>query len=205
MHWPAQVAVAATIVIGFAQPERVSAGPSWLLPAFEAVLLVTLAAVTPARATDYSAPRRRFTLVVIGIVTLANVVSLCLLVNHLINGQGSGRELIVSGAGLWATNVLLFGVWYWQLDRGGPEERFLAPDALPDLQFPQMENPAFAPSGWRPGFVDYAYTSLTNATAFSPTDTMPLTHTAKTLMGIQSVTALLTLGLVVARAVNILG
>jgi uncharacterized membrane protein len=206
-YWPAQLAVAITIAIGFAQPERVMAGPSWLLPAIEAVLLVALVAITPRRATDHSVPRRRFALVVIGTVTLANAVTLVLLANHLISaGQVTGgRQLILSGMGLWTTNVLLFAVWYWQLDRGGPEERFLAPDALADLQFPQMENPELAPRGWRPGFGDYLYTSLTNATAFSPTDTMPLTHTAKALMGIQSVIALLTVGLVVARAVNILG
>jgi uncharacterized membrane protein len=90
------------------------------------------------------------------------------------------------------------------MDRGGPVQRFLHPDVLPDFQYPQMENPGLAPAGWRPGFFDYLYTSLTNATAFSPTDTMPLTQTAKMVMGVQSVSALLTLGLVVARAVNIL-
>src|SRR3989442_269443 len=86
----------------------------------------------------------------------------------------------------------------------GPVARFLNPKALPDFQFPQMENPGLAPPGWRPGFVDYLYTSLTNATAFSPTDTMPLTQTAKLVMAVQAVAALVTVGLVVARAVNIL-
>jgi hypothetical protein len=79
------------------------------------------------------------------------------------------------------------------------------PHPLRDFQFPQMENPQLAPADWRPGFVDYLYTSLTNATAFSPTDTMPLTQTARIVMGLQSTSALLTVGLVVARAVNILG
>jgi uncharacterized membrane protein len=205
-YWPAQAAVAVTIVIAFVQPERVTPGPSWVLPGIEAMLLVVLAAVTPRRATSHSVPRRRLTLVVVGTVTAANAASLALLVNHLIGGQSAGgRELVLSGMGLWMTNVLLFAVWFWQLDRGGPEERFLAPDAPVDFQFPQMENPELAPHGWRPGFADYLYTSLTNATAFSPTDTMPLTHTAKFLMAIQSVVALATLGLVVARAVNILG
>ena len=101
--------------------------------------------------------------------------------------------------------MLLFSVWYWEMDRGGPVVRHLDPKALPDFQFPQMENPGLAPPGWRPGFVDYLYVSLTNATAFSPTDTMPLTQTAKLVMGVQSVAALVTVGLVVARAVNILG
>ena len=91
------------------------------------------------------------------------------------------------------------------MDRGGPVARFRDPDALPDFQFPQMENPKLAPPNWRPGFLDYLYTSLTNATAFSPTDTMPLTQTAKVVMSVQSVAALVTVGLVVARAVNILG
>jgi hypothetical protein len=91
------------------------------------------------------------------------------------------------------------------MDRGGPVARYLNADAMVDFEFPQMDNPQFAPSGWRPGFLDYLYLSLTNSTAFSPTDTMPLTHTAKIVMAIQSLTALLTVGLVIARAVNILG
>jgi uncharacterized membrane protein len=206
LYWPAQVAVAAAIGIGFLQPEKVTAGPSWLLPAVEAVLLVVLWRVTPRRATDRDVRRRRLALAVIGTVTLANAVSLGLLVDRLVSGRAAaGRDLILAGAGLWLTNVLLFAVWYWQLDRGGPEERFLDPSARPDFLYPQMEDPQLAPSRWRPGFGDYLYTSLTNATAFSPTDTMPLTHTAKLLMGLQSTTALLTVGLVVARAVNILG
>ena len=110
----------------------------------------------------------------------------------------------MSGAVLWLTNVLVFAVWYWELDRGGPVQRFAHPDGPVDLLFPQMASPEFAHPGWRPGFADYLYMSLTNATAFSPTDTMPLTHTAKAVMGVQSVTALLTVALVVARAVNIL-
>jgi hypothetical protein len=143
---------------------------------------------------------------VIGLVSAVNGVSLGLLVHYLINGgNAGGHELIVSGAVLWVTNVLLFAVWYWELDRGGPVARFVDPDALPDFLFPQMEDTQFAIPGWRPGFGDYLYTSLTNATAFSPTDTMPLTLTAKLVMSVQAITALLTVALVVARAVNILG
>jgi hypothetical protein len=139
-------------------------------------------------------------------VSLASLVSLGLLVHFLINGgHAGGHRLILSGAVLWATNVLLFAVWYWEMDRGGPVARFLGPHPLHDFQFPQLENPQLAPSDWRPGFLDYLYTSLTNATAFSPTDTMPLTQTAKLVMGLQSTSALLTVGLVIARAVNILG
>ncbi|MCW3065884.1 MAG: hypothetical protein JWN32_3056 [Solirubrobacterales bacterium] len=204
-YWPAQLCVGLAIALNLVLTEKVTVGPTWLLPSVEAVLLVALVVVAPRRATAHSVGRRRFALGVIGFVSLGNVVSLGLLVHYLINGgKAGGHALIVSGAVLWVTNVLLFAVWYWEMDRGGPVHRFLGEVDLIDFQFPQMENPQLAPPGWRPGFLDYFYVSLTNATAFSPTDTMPLTHTAKIVMGIQSVSALLTVGLVVARAVNIL-
>jgi uncharacterized membrane protein len=205
-YWPAQVTVALAIALNLALADQITIGPTWLLPGVEAVLLVALVIMAPARATAQIARVRRFALTVIGLVSLVNVVLLARLIDFLINGgKVGGHALVLSGAVLWATNVLLFAVWYWEMDRGGPAIRFLDPDALVDFQFPQMENPQFAPKGWRPGFLDYAYLSLTNATAFSPTDTMPLTHTAKLVMAVQSVTALLTVGLVIARAVNILG
>jgi uncharacterized membrane protein len=204
--WPGQAAVAVAILLNLGLSKEVLVGPRWLLPGVEAVLLAVLVVLAPRRATTHSSGRRRLALAVIGLVSLTNVVTLALLVHFLVNGgKVAGHQLILSGALAWLTNVLLFAVWYWELDRGGPVARFLEPDRLPDFQFPQMENPALAPDGWRPGFVDYLYTSLTNGMAFSPTDTMPLTPVAKSLMGIQSVAALATVGLVVARAVNILG
>jgi uncharacterized membrane protein len=204
-YWPAQLTVAVAIGLNFALAERVTVGPTWLLPSVEGALLAMLVVVAPARANQHAQGIRTFALVVIGLVSLANLVSLAMLVHFLITGgHAGGHALILSGAVLWATNVLLFAVWYWELDRGGPITRFMEREPLPDFQFPQMENPQFAPPGWRPGFLDYFYLSLTNATAFSPTDTMPLTQTAKAVMGLQSVAALLTVGLVIARAVNIL-
>jgi uncharacterized membrane protein len=205
-YWPAQLTVAIVIVVNLALPERVTAGPSWLVPGVAAALLVALVILAPARAAQHVRGVRHFALAVIGLVSITSLTSLGLLLHYLINGGAvGGHELILAGVGLWATNVLLFAVWYWELDRGGPSTRFLAPDTLPDFQFPQMDNPRLAPPGWRPGFIDYLYLSLTNATAFSPTDTMPLTPTAKAVMALQSVSALLTIALVVSRAVNILG
>jgi uncharacterized membrane protein len=205
-YWPSQLAVALAIALNLALVDKVTIGPTWALPAIEGLLLVALVVVVPRRATVHSMARRRFALTVIAAVSMANVVSLALLVRYLIDGGDvDGHRLVLSGAVLWATNVLLFAVWYWELDRGGPVARFVDPSRLPDLQFPQMENPHLAPKHWRPGFGDYLYTSLTNATAFSPTDTMPLTQTAKLVMAVQSTTALLTVALVVARAVNVLG
>ena len=204
--WPAQLTVAAAIALNLTLADRVTVGPTWLLPSVEGALLAALVIIAPSRAASHTRRIRRFALGVIGLVSLANIVSLGLLVHYLVNGgKVGGHALILSGVVLWGTNVLLFSVWYWEMDRGGPVVRFLDPKALPDFQFPQMENPGLAPPGWRPGFVDYLYVSLTNATAFSPTDTMPLTQTAKLVMGVQSVAALVTVGLVVARAVNILG
>jgi uncharacterized membrane protein len=205
-NWPAQLTIAVAIALNVAMSDRVTLGPVWLLPSVGGLLLATLVAVSPSRAAAHAPRVRRLALSVIGVVSLANLVSLALLVHFLIaGGQTGAPRLILSGALLWANNVLLFAVWYWELDRGGPVARFLFADALPDFQFTQMDNPELAPPGWRPGFGDYLYFSLTNATAFSPTDTMPLTQTAKLTMGVQSIAALLTVGLVVARAVNILG
>jgi hypothetical protein len=205
-YWPAQLTVAVAIGLYLALPDRVTVGPTWLLPSVETVLLATLVVVAPSRATSHVRAVRRFALAVIGLVSVVNIVSLVLLVHFLVAGGAvHGAQLIGSGALLWLTNVLLFGVWYWELDRGGPVARFERPDELVDFLFPQMGDERFVARHWRPGFADYLYTSLTNATAFSPTDTMPVTHTAKAVMALQSVSALLTVGLVVARAVNILG
>jgi uncharacterized membrane protein len=205
-NWPAQLAVAATLLLNIVLPDKVRVGPSWMVPAIGAVLLLTLIVVAPRRLTHHSPGRRRFSLVVVAVVSVANLLSLGLLIHYLTTGGiADGERLLVSGVVLWGTNVLLYSVWYWEFDQGGPVERFRGTKRLADFQFPQSENPELAPKNWRPTFGDYLYTSLTNATAFSPTDTMPLTHLAKAMMGTQSVTALLTLGLVVARAVNILG
>lgn len=205
-YWPVQAAVGGAILLHLTLPAGVLAGPRWPVAAVEALLLGVLIWLTPARATAHTRGARRLALGVIGLVTLANVISLVLLVDSLVSGGSvSGKPLIIAGGVLWLSSVLLFAVFYWEMDRGGAVTRFQDPSALPDFLFPQMESPTLAPAGWRPGFVDYLYLSLTNATAFSPTDTLPLTHSAKAVMAVQSVTAFLTLALVVARAVNILG
>ena len=145
------------------------------------------------------------TVAISSLVTAANCYSLVMLCHFLLRGgQASGHALIGSGAVLWITNVLLFGVWFWQLDSGGPLARARRRQPHPDFLFVQMTERKFAPPDWEPTLLDYLYTSFTNATAFSPTDTMPLTPMAKFLMAAQSLIALVTIGLVVARAVNIL-
>ena len=140
----------------------------------------------------------------IALITVANVVSLIELIHALLYGsKAGGRPLVYASVPIWLTNVIVFGLWYWELDRGGPAARQLPKHRRPDFLFPQMSTPGSAP-GWTPDFLDYLYTSFTNATAFSPTDTMPLTTWAKLLMMLQSLASLVTVAVVISRAVNIL-
>jgi uncharacterized membrane protein len=204
--WEPQVVVACAIALQLSLSEQVTVGPNWLLPALEGALLIGLMVASPHPNVRYSPVRRRVAIGMIGFVSAANIVSLVLLSHKLLNGgKENGHQLILSGVVLWATNVLLFGLWYWEVDRGGPVARARHERETPDFLFPQMTSPDFAPRGWMPQLIDYLYVSLTNATAFSPTDTMPLTPAAKWLMSTQSIVSLITVGLVVARAVNILG
>jgi hypothetical protein len=208
--WPAQIAIGLAIALHLTLTDKLVIGPKLLIPAVEGLLLVALVVIAPERAGGIRLRwkhARGLLWTILGLVTLTYLVSLGLLVHYLITGgKTGGHALIGSGVVLWATNVLLFSVIYFDLDRGGPLNRYEQKTAWPDFQFPQMENPQFTPLGkeWRPTFLDYLYTSLTNATAFSPTDTMPITQLAKVLMGIQGTAAIVTVGLVVARAVNIL-
>lgn len=200
-----QLIVAAALALDLLLPDKLTIGPSWLIPSFEGLLLVALLLVSPHPRMRHTPLRRNVAIGLIGLVSLANIVSLVLLCHYLLGGgKAAGRELIGAGIVLWVTNVLLFGLWYWQLDRGGPLERTRHSSRLPDFMFPQMTDAKWAPHGWMPGLIDYLYTSFTNASAFSPTDTMPLTQIAKLLMTAQALTALLTLALVISRAVNIL-
>jgi uncharacterized membrane protein len=205
--WGPQLVVAVAIVIDLLLPEKLTLGPTWLLPALEALALGGLLLASPHPRMRHSPLRRQLAMALIALVSIANLVSLYLLVHFLLHhgtAPEKGRPLIMAGIELWITNVLLFGLWYWELDRGGPLARAMQPGTLPDFLFPQMADPRYAPDAWMPSLIDYLYVSFTNATAFSPTDTMPLTQAAKVLMAAQSLGSLLTIGLVVARAVNIL-
>lgn len=207
-YWAPQLVVAAALALDFVLPPKLTIGPSWLLPGVEALLLLGLVTASPHSNVRRSPLRRRVAIGLIALVSAVNLVSLVLLVHYLLlGGRETGRSLIYSGIALWVTNVLLFGLWYYELDRGGPVARAEKEADYADFLFPQMssEGAAHSPPDWSPRLVDYLYTSFTNATAFSPTDTMPLTPTAKWLMAVQALAALLTIGLVVARAVNILG
>ena len=209
-RWPASLAVAGSIALYVVLPKRLIAGlgPRWLVPTLEGVLGVALLVASPRRMPRESIRLRSFAIVLIAFVNLANVVSLGQLVHELLavhqHGAPGGRALIYASAPVWLTNVLVFGLWYWELDRGGPAARLRVSRRQPDFLFPQMTAPSATVPDWGPTFLDYLYVSFTNATAFSPTDTMPLTSWAKILMMVQSLASLLTVALVISRAVNIL-
>lgn len=183
-------------------------GPVWVVPALEGVLLLGLLTAEPGRLTPQSKDLRLVSIALIAVVSLSNAVALARLIDRLVNGTGGlGRDLLAQAAGVWVTNVVVFALTYWELDRGGPLGRAgaRAAPAHPDLWFPQDgDAQAAAPADWQPTFVDYLFVSITTSTAFSPTDTMPLTARAKLLQATQGLLSLLTVGLVAARAVNIL-
>ena len=203
--WPAQATILCAIALQLLLPERLTIGPTWLVPGLEGALLLGMFLATPRELEHEHPLRRGIALSLTAFVSAANVFSLAELTHFLLHhGSPNGRELIVAGVLIWLTNFLIFGLWYWETDRGGPGRRAAGHDGPPDFLFPQMTDDVIEPQGWRPMFIDYLYVSLTNATAFSPTDTMPLTPTAKSIMGIQSLVSLVTIGLVVSRAINIL-
>jgi uncharacterized membrane protein len=203
--WPVQATVLVAIGLQVGLSKRLTVGPAWLLPALEGVLLIGLSMATPRQLEHEHTARRRTAIALTAFVSAANVFSLVELSSLLLHHNVTkGHELIVSGMLIWLTNFLIFALWYWELDRGGPGRRAAGHDGPPDFLFPQMSDDRIEPRYWRPQFIDYLYVSLTNATAFSPTDTMPLTPMAKLVMGVQSIVSLVTIGLIVSRAVNIL-
>jgi uncharacterized membrane protein len=214
---PASIATVVAIVLYLALPQQLLVGPRYVVPALEFVLLVPLIAINPARVTRETRLSRMLSLALVAVVAVTNLVALGLLIHDLLTARaGDGPALLLGALQVWLTNVIAFGLAYWELDRGGPVRRTQsARDALPlaDFRFPQDENAdnveeiadgSSEKADWVPTLVDYLYVSVTNSTAFSPTDTMPLSTRAKALMAVQGVAALLTSLLVIARAVSVL-
>ena len=205
MRWPASLAVVIALLLYVTLPQRLTWGPVWLIPVIELALLVPLSIAAPRRVPNEASWLQIASMSLIGVVNISNIASLVLLVEALVHGNmATGSQLLLGAVQIWLTNVIVFGLWYWELDRGGPDARATTEHREPDFLFPQMVTPGCAIVGWSPKFFDYLYVSFTNATAFSPTDTMPLTTWAKMLMMVQSLASLMTVALVAARAVNIL-
>ena len=205
-RWPPAAAVVAVAALQLLLADPLVPGARWLLPAIEALLVVGLVVATDRRVDLEERTLRACSLGLLAVVALINTVSLFALIERLLaKSSTDGKQLLAGAAAVWLTNVVVFGLAYWETDRGGPlaRSRTEQPQRL-DLQFPQDADPQLAGADWQPYFVDYLFVSVTAATAFSPTDVMPLTHRAKLLVGAQSLISLLTVGLVAARAVNIL-
>jgi len=206
-RWQVAVAVAAAVALQLPLPDRlVLLRPAWLLPAVEGLLLLVLVMANPHRINRESRALRLLGLALAALLSLANTWSAARLVIGLVQGTegGTAGPLLVTGGAIWLTNIIIFGLWYWEFDRGGPVARANATRVYPDFQFVQMASPQLAPPDWEPTFGDYLYLSFTNAAAFSPTDVMPLSRWAKMAMTAQATVSIVTVALVVARAVNIL-
>ena len=206
-RWPVSLSVVVAIVLQLLLPSQLTTPlPRALLPALEAALLVGLSIANPVRIERRGPVIRAASIALILLITIANAASAVLLIRSILIGHAGNAAgaLLATGASVWATNVIAFALWYWEFDRGGPVHRAMGTLRHPDLQFPQMTAPHLTAPDWEPQFVDYLYMSFTNATAFSPTDVMPLARWAKLTMLVQSSVSLAVGALVIARAVNIL-
>ncbi|OQQ13809.1 hypothetical protein B0675_26620 [Streptomyces sp. M41(2017)] len=214
---PGVIATLTAITLYLALPQQLLIAPRYVLPSLEIVLLIPLIAINPRRLTRQTRMFRILSLTLVAIIAVSNLVALGMLINELVHAQvKDGRGLLVAALQVWLTNIIVFGLAFWELDRGGPVCRTQALRSelpLADFRFSQDENDdaieevadgASGSSDWVPTLVDYLYVSVTNSTAFSPTDTMPLSSRAKIMMSIESISALLTSLLVIARAVSIL-
>ncbi|KXP00665.1 hypothetical protein [Tsukamurella pseudospumae] len=203
---PVAAAILVAVALQLTLPDKYGLHPRWLMPGLELVLLVVLTAINPIRLTRTTKVGRYASLTLVAAITVDNSCSAGFLNYDILTAKASGDALglMASGAAIYFTNIIAFGIWYWEYDRGGPFIRAAGTVPHPDFLFPQMATAHVAPPDWEPRFLDYLYVSFTNVMAFSPTDTMPLSRWAKTLMAFQSAIALSTVALVIARAVNVL-
>lgn len=200
------VAIVLVAAAQFGLPARLAARPRYLIPAVELLLLAVLVLMNPGRLERQDALLRRWSLGLTAVLFAVNAWSGTALVVDLLSGRSSrsAGTLLTSGGLIYAVNVVVFALWYWELDRGGPVARGQGMRAFPDFLFPQMQASALVSREWEPTFLDYLYVSFTNVTAFSPTDTLPLSRWAKLLMMLQATMSVLLVVLVIARAVNVL-
>ena len=208
---PAASAVLVAIALYLLLPNELLIGPRWVIPAIEALLLLPLVVINPRRFTRETRWSRLISVTLTIVLIGANLTSLGMLLHALTerHSTAQARQLLVAALQIWLTNIIAFGIVFWELDRGGAvarNDRSRVREQPPDFRFPQDEDADTADGShrWIPTFVDYLYVSVTNSTAFSPTDTMPLTVRAKLLMSVQAMAALVTSLLVIARAVNTL-
>ena len=199
-------AVLAAMALTILLPAEWRLGPPWLVPAVEGALLLALIVGDPGVISKRSSVLRGVSITLVAVLIGQSLVSTARLIEDLVTGgahTNSAGALLGAGSIVWLSNNIAFALLYWELDDGGAAARAYGLPDHPDLAFPQQINPSLAPPDWRPRFIDYLYLGFTNATAFSPTDAMPLVPWAKIAMAVQATISLALLGLVVARAVNV--
>jgi hypothetical protein len=206
-RWHMASAVVAAIVLTILMPDDLRLGPNWLLPVIVGVLLAAQIVGDPGRIDRRTTQLRALSVGLISVLVFSALWATVVLTEHLITGgkeTDSADALLEAGSIVWVSNIIAFALLYWELDGGGAAERaYRSSSRSVDFAFPQQMNPELAPAHWRPRFIDYLYLGFTNATAFSPTDAMPLAPRAKITMALQALISLVVLGLVIARAVNI--
>lgn len=201
-RWPAFIAMLADACVWLALPERFSVGPYWLVPAIILALLIPI--VFTYHRGNHNITRV-LTLVATSAITLALIASLVLLVEGLPGHKDPPGTLLRSAAALWITNLLVFALWYWKLDAGGPIGRDQRKGTVQSsFLFPQMLQDQSVAASWSPEFIDYLFVAFNTSTAFSPTDTAVLSRWAKAAMMVQALISLSIVVLLAARAVNVL-
>ncbi|MEV5942162.1 hypothetical protein [Streptomyces sp. NPDC051994] len=206
-RWPMAAAVIASAVLTLLLPDDLRLGPRWALPLAEGLLLVALVSGDPGRINRRSTILRAVSIALVVILAGSAIWSTVQLIDDIVHGgteTNSANALLLAGGSVWASTVLAFSLLYFELDSGGPAVRTHHMPHIPALAFPQQLNPELSSADWRPRYIDYLYLGFTNSTALSPTDVMPLAPWAKCVMTLQSIASLIILGLVIARAVNVL-
>jgi len=197
-------AVLVAIILQSTAPENGRLVPWWIVPAIELILLAVAMIRDPGRIDRRGPGSQRATIALAAAMTIATVVGIAVLIVDILDTNliVTANSILGRGAALWVTNVIAFSFWYWIFDRGGPGERAAGSGIAPSFAFPENATPELAPDGWQPRYHDYLYLSFTNATAFSPTDTLPIQAWAKMAMLAESVLSLITAIMVIARAIN---
>jgi len=202
--WPVTLALLTLGGIYLVLPADMTIGPRWLLLAIElpvvAFFLIAHRINLPIRPPQVHA----LVITLLAVATLLIALSIGQLLGDLLRDRITAPRLLGAAASLWAANVLIFALWYWEIDRGGPHRRHEPAPPAPDFLFPQLAGPDIGPKDWAPEFVDYLFVAFTSGTAFSPTDTLPLSRRVKVLLMVQELTSLVMIALLAARAINVL-
>jgi hypothetical protein len=206
--WPVALAIVVAAFLHVALPAKYRVDPAWVVPAVLLALLAALITGDPGRIDRQKAWLRIVTGAVIAFITVANLLAAIHLFHDILTNNklfaGNATGLLATGGVIWATNVIAFALWYWDLDRGGAAARAHHPAANPAFVFPEMLHTQYVPATWVPKFVDYLSLGFWTATAFSPADISAIRPWAKLLMITEAAVSLGIAGLVIARAINIL-